>query len=146
MPKLSRLVAALLLALTAFLATEVLRSNLPESTPGKYLFQVNIALAMAIGWVFIGKRLGQSMRGSVGAGLTSAVILAFSSLLAFSIGRMWILSFRKTYRYPWDALQGMLKEFIDYSVFLQDIGLIFVLVVGSMVTGWIAELIDRRYP
>ena len=61
-------------------------------------------------------------------------------------GKVWKLSFRKVYRDPWDALNGVLDEFLDYGSLLLDVRVILVLVIGSALAGLVSEIVNRKLP
>lgn len=145
MPTSARLAAATFLMLVGAMATLIVASNLPEEVPARYLFAVNMGLAFVLGWVTIGKRVGNGIVPALNAGLTAGFLLVFWALLLHSFGRMWILSFRRAYKLPPDAIVGWFEEFAAYSVYLKDFSVIAVLVIGSALTGVIAEIVNRQY-
>lgn len=145
MPTSARLAAALFLLLVGAVATLIVASNLPDEVPAQYLFPVNLFLAFVIGWTTIGKRVGNGIVPALNAGLTAGFLLVFWVLLFHSLGRMWTLSFRRAYKYPPEAIIGWFEEFAGYAVYLQDFSVIATLVVGSALTGVIAEIVNRQY-
>lgn len=145
MPTSARLVAALCLVAVGALATMFVAENLPEQIPARYLYPVNLVLAFLLGWTTIGKRVGDGAVPSLNAGLTAGFLLVFWALFFHSLGRMWILSLRQAYKYPPEAILGWFEEFAGYAVYLQDFSVIAILVIGSALSGVIAELVNRVY-
>lgn len=146
MPTFGRLIAALTLALVAYLVTNEIRAILPDSIPARQLLPVSIVLALGLGWHTLGRRLGHGLTNAVTAGLTAGGVLTFWALFLFSGGKVWKLSFRKVYGDPWDALKGVLDEFLEYGSLLLDMRVILVLVIGSALAGLVSELVNRKLP
>jgi len=145
MPTAARLAAALGLSLTAFVASYFLRQILPDRMPAQFLYPVNVLIGFAVGWIVVGKRVGQNYAASISYSVTGGVVMVFWILLVHSAGRMWILSLRKAYKYPPDALNGMLDEFLNYAIYLTAPSIFLPLIVGSVLTGVIAENVGKRY-
>lgn len=145
MPTAARLAAALCLALTAYVATTFVRDLLSERVPGQFLFPVNVGLGLVVGWWLIGRRVGRGWVAAVNAGLTGGVVLTFWVLFAHAAGRMWALSFRQVYKYPPDALKGLLDEFLTYAEFLLVPTVAASLVAGAVLSGLVAEAVNRRF-
>jgi len=146
MPTFGRLISALSLALVAYLAADQIRAVLPDSIPARLLLPVSVILALGLGWHTLGRRLGHGWTNSINAGLTAGGLLTFWALLLFSGGKVWKMSFRKVYRDPWDALNGVLDEFLDYGSLLLDVRVILVLVIGSALAGLVSEIVNRKLP
>jgi hypothetical protein len=145
MPTAARLAAALCLALTAFVASTFVRDLLSERVPGQFLFPVNVGLGLVVGWWVIGRRIGRGWVPAINAGLTGGVVLAFWVLFAHAAGRMWALSFRQVYKYPPDALKGLMDQFLTYAEFLMAPTVAGSLVLGAVLSGLVAEAVNKRF-
>lgn len=145
MPTASKLVAALLFGALAWFASDLVRPLLPEGTQDRLFSPLNAAVGALMGWTIMGARAGQSMRMSLGYGLTTAAITVFWCLLIWSGYLMIEASMRLRYNGPMDALQNMGAMMIDYARLMATPTVIGSLAVGALVFGWLTEQVARRY-
>ncbi len=145
MPTAAKLAAALCLALTALATTQNIIPLLPESQPLGRIYEINIGLALLVGWINVGNRVGRSMLHAVNNGVTGGFILVFWGLVVFSFLHMWEKSFGKTYDDPFEAAQGFFEAAVEYVGLLTDLKVLASLVIGSIITGIIAEIAGRNF-
>gem|GEM_PF-4739455 len=137
--------AALCMALTALATLSNIVPLIPESQAIGRLYEISLGLAVLVGWFPIGKRAGRGMLAALGNGLTGGVILVFWALVAFGFLRMWKLAFRKKYDDLLEAVSGFINEILTYAAYFQDLNVLASIVIGSLVTGLIAEFAARRF-
>ena len=145
MPTAAKLAAALCLALTALATTHNIIPLLPESQPLGRIYEITIGLAFLVGWINVGNRVGRNMLHAVNNGVTGGFILVFWGLVVFSFLHMWKKSFGKTYDDPFEALQGFFDAAVGYVGLLTDLNVLASLVIGSIITGIIAEIAGRNF-
>lgn len=145
MPTAAKIVAAVITALTMFLAAEAAKVGLPEGTQAGYFSPAAAAIGFLNGWMVLGALAGRGYGLSVGTGLRSAVMAVFWTLLAFSILEMIQLSIKKRYDGPIDAILGVFQIMVDYArlVILPDV--LVTLGVGGTLAGLFAEWARRRW-
>ena len=145
MPTASKLVAALLFAALAWFASDLVRSLLPEGTQDGLFAPLNAAVGFVMGWTIMGARAGQSMRMSLGYGLTTAAMTVFWCLLIWSGYIMVEASMNLRYNGPMHALQSMGLMMVDYARLMATPAIVGSLVIGALFFGWLTEQVARRY-
>lgn len=151
MPTASKMVAAVMIALTMFLAAEAAKAGLPEGRPAGYLSPIVAGIGFLCGWTILGTLTGNGYKASMGYkvsmgnGLRTAVTAVFWSLLAFALWEMLQLSMKMRYDGPLDALLGVLAIMVVYLklVILPDV--LVALGVGGTLSGLFAEWAGRRW-
>ncbi|SDJ20524.1 TrgA family protein [Lutimaribacter saemankumensis] len=141
----ARVVAALFLALTGWLASDVVMAQMEELQNFGNFPYVNTALGAAVGWVVIGSRTGRGMSNAIGIGITAGVTLAFWGLFLQSAREMFKMANRRIYDGPFEALVGMFNIGIDYITEVMTVEVMSVLLIGGIVTGILAESASRRW-
>ncbi len=146
MPTASRLVGAILFCFLAWFASDLVRPLFPEGTQDGLFAPLNAVVGAVMGWTIMGARAGQSMRTSLGYGLTTAAITVFWCLLIWSGYLMIEASMKLRYSGPGQALQSMGMMMVDYARLMATPTIVGSLVVGSLFFGWLTEQVARRYP
>ena len=80
MPDAARLVAALSLALIAFIVSGLIMPLMPEGTNFGWFTYVNIVLGILCGWIVMGRRAGRGTTAAINNGLTGVAALVFWGL------------------------------------------------------------------
>ncbi|MDG1736986.1 MAG: TrgA family protein [Paracoccaceae bacterium] len=145
MPTAARLAAALCLALTALATAHNIVPLLPEHLGTGRFYEISMGLALLVGWFPMGKRAGRGFTSAISNGITGGVILTFWGLVVFGFLRMWKLAFRKKYDDLVETFSGFVHEIITYAAYFQDLNVLASIVIGSLVTGIVAELAARRF-
>ena len=104
-----------------------------------------MGLALLVGWFPMGKRAGRGFVSAISNGLTGGVILVFWALITFGFLRMWKLAFRKKYDDLVEAFTGFVDEIVTYATYFLDLNVLASVVIGSLVTGIVAEFAARRF-
>lgn len=139
MPTMPRLIAALWFALLAWFTAELVKNHLPESMPVGRMSLFSAAIGFLVGWIFVGRRAGDTMRAAYGYGLTGAVLISAWGVGWFAVVEMLKRSWDGRYRGPMHALTGTVDLIKDYALFLANIDVIVVLVLGGLFGGWLVE-------
>jgi hypothetical protein len=145
MPTAAKMIAAVLTALTLFLAAEAARAGLPEGTPAGKLAPISAGIGFVTGWVVLGALTGRGYFSSMGLGIRTVLQAVFFVLLAFSLWEMLQLSMKLRYDGPMQALLGVFQIMTDYGrlILLPDV--LVALGVGGSLAGYGAEWAGRRW-
>jgi len=107
MPTAAKLVAALWFALLGWFAAEISKAHLPEGTQFGWYSYITGVIGFSVGWIFLGKRAGDTMRAAYGYGFTATILLLFWALFYFSGEEMMHRAWATRYKGPMQALTGM---------------------------------------
>lgn len=139
----ARLVAAILLAITGWLASQLIMPLMPEATAFGIFAYVNAALGAMVGWVVIGSRAGRGMSNAIGVGITAAVALIFWGLLVQSSREMFALANKRRYDGPIEAMVGVFEIGVEYLAIMATPTVIGALLVGGIVSAVLSERAAR---
>jgi hypothetical protein len=145
MPTAARLVAALVLAATGFLASEVVKTVIEEQMDYGWLSAVNAGLGLLCGWIVVGSRAGRGYSAAIGNGLTGGAALVFWALFVQAVYEMVQLSLRRWYDSPIEAIAAVFELMVEYGGYLLDVQMIAVLLSGALLSGLLAEYATRRW-
>jgi hypothetical protein len=145
MPTASRLVGAILFGFLAWFASDLVRPLLPDGTQDQLFSPLNAVVGLVMGWTIMGARAGQSMRTSLGYGLTTAAVIVFWCLLIWSGYLMVEASMKLRYNGPGHALQSMGLMMINHARMMATPTILGSLVVGGLFFGWLTEQVARRH-
>ncbi|MGH1353944.1 MAG: TrgA family protein [Thalassovita sp.] len=143
MPTAARLIAALVLAATAWLTSQAVKPYLPEGTDFGWFDYLNVALAVVIGWIVIGRRAGRGLSASVGNGITAAAVLAFWAIFLQAANEMLRLSLNRRYDGPTDAILDVFDMCLEFGTHLIHLDVIGPLLIGGILAGVLSELANR---
>lgn len=145
MPTAAKLIAALALAGVGFLAAGAVVPYLPEGTRPGYLWAIAAAAGVLIGWRMLGPDARGTLMTSVSAGLRCAAIMTLVVLFIVSFIEMIERSLQKLYDGPMHALQSLFGLMLDYGSLILNPNVAGVLLVGGMLSGWLAHWSARRW-
>ena len=145
MPTAAKMVAAVMTALTLFLAAEASRAGLPPGTPAGYYSPIVAGVGFATGWLVLGTLTGRGYGASVGFGLSTAVTAVFWALLLFSLWRMIELSMKLRYDGPTQAILDVFAIMVANGRLVLLPEVLVALGVGGVVVGLFAEFAGRRW-
>ena len=145
MPTAAKMVAAIILALTGFLAAQAVVPYLPEGQRIPWLYWVSIGVPIVCAWRTIGRLVGKSYWSAFNTGLYGLFVSGFFVLLCFAAGEMIKRSIRLRYDGPMDAIVAMFGIAIEYAALLLNPPVLITLLVGGAVAGLAAEWTNRRW-
>lgn len=145
MPTAARLVAALCLALIAFIVTGQVKELFPEGTYFGNFLIVNIALALVCGWTVMGKRAGRGITPGINNGLTGVGVLLIWAVLVQAANEMISLAMRNRYGGPFEAITDTFRIAADYGLKLVEPNIIATLLVGAVLAGLTTEFASRMW-
>jgi len=145
MPTTGKGVAAILMAILAWYASEMFRPLMPEGTNFGWFNEVNVGLGLLAGWIVIGSRLNYGYNNALSAGLTGVAAMVFWAVFLQSFNEMLRLALENRYDGPVEGVVAIFEIGIDFIFKMWHIPLVVLLVVGGMVIGLIAEWVARRW-
>lgn len=145
MPTAAKLIAALALAAVGFLAAGAVVPYLPEGTRAGYLWAIAMGSGVLIGWRVLGPDARGPLMSAVSAGLRSAAIMALVVLFIVSFIEMIQRSLQKLYDGPMHALQNVFALMLEYGELILNPNVAGVLLIGGMLSGWLAHWSARRW-
>ncbi|WP_135503127.1 TrgA family protein [Roseovarius aestuariivivens] len=145
MPTTGKGVAALLMAVLAWYASEMFRPLMPEGTNFGWFNEVNVALGLLSGWIVIGSRLGRGLSDGISAGLTGVAAMVFWAVFLQSSNEMLRLALERRYDGPVEGLVAVFEIAFDFVMKMAHVPLIALLVGGGIVIGIISEFVARRW-
>ncbi len=104
MPTAGRGVAAVLMAVLAWYASDMYRTLMPESTNFGRFNEVNVVIGLVSGWFVIGSRLRRGYPYATGTGLTCVARLVFWAILIQRCNEMLKLALNRRYEGPVEAV------------------------------------------
>lgn len=145
MPNAARLVAAVSLALLAFILSRLIMPLMPEGTGFGYFTHVNVFLGCLVGWIVVGKRAGRGTTSGINNGLTGVLALLFWGLFVQGVYEMMRQALRNRYDGPFEALLAIFEIAADYAMILITPAFIATLVIGGVLSGLATEFAWRRW-
>jgi hypothetical protein len=145
MPTAARLIAALVLAATAWFVSQTIKPHLPQGTIFGWFDYVNVALGVLCGWIVIGGRSGRGMSAAVGNGLTGVFMLVLWAIFLQASYLMLAQAMRRHYRGPLEALLDIFNIGVDYAKLLLNADVAAPLLVGGIAAGVLAEIGGRMW-
>ncbi|MEC7259847.1 MAG: TrgA family protein [Pseudomonadota bacterium] len=145
MPDAARLVAALGLAITAFIVSGQIMPLMPEGLDFGHFTYVNMAIGAVTGWVIMGKRAGRGITAAINNGITGVVALVFWGLFVQGCYEMFRRAMRNRYDGPFDAVMGIFEIGADYGITMFVPNIIVTLLVGGVLTGLATEYAWRTW-
>ena len=139
----SRVVAALFLAITGWVASRLIMPLMPESTSFGIFEYVNAALGAVVGWIVIGSRAGRGMSNAIGVGFTAGVVLTFWGLFLQASREMFALANRRRYDGPVEAIVGIFEIGIEYLAIMATPTVLGALALGGILSAVFAERAAR---
>ncbi|WP_328593223.1 TrgA family protein [Tritonibacter aquimaris] len=145
MPTATRMIAAILLAFLAFVVSGQVMPLLPEGTDFGYFTHVNMGLAIVVGWVYMGRRVGDGFVPALNNGLTGVALLVLFALFAQGAWEMFRMANRNFYDGPFEALGAIFEIALDFFFVIAVPKIWATLIVGGCMIGLVAENISKRW-
>lgn len=145
MPTAARLVAALCLAVVAFVLSGQIIPLLPESTYLGNFVPINVVLGALCGWFVMGKRAGRGITAGINNGLTGVFVLILWGLAVWASYEMFDLAMKNRYDNAFEAVIAIFQIAAEYGaiMFVSQIGITFV--VGAVISGLLTEFASRKW-
>lgn len=145
MPTISRLIAAVIFAATAFLAGEAYKLGMtPDVQYGQFSI-INVVIGLVCGWMVMGRLTGKGYKAAIGSGLRTSVTVTVWALLIFSIVLMVRKAFKKRYDSPMEAITDIFTLALEQGQLVFTPEVLSALVIGGVLGGIAAEWAKRRW-
>lgn len=146
MPTAPKLVAALWFALLAWFSAELVKAYLPEGTQFGLMSVIAGGFGGLTGWIFLGRRAGDTMKAALTYGFSASVILSFWSIFYFAFETMLHRSIDGRYKGAMHALVSMVDLGKDYAIIvLTAPDVMGALIIGGLFGGWLTEKAAERW-
>lgn len=145
MPTANNLVAALCLAFLGAVVAELVKPQMPEGYDFGYFTLVSAALGLAVGWKVMGPRAGRGGMMAINNGITGVLTLMVVGLLVFGGNEMLARALKRRYDEPIEAIQQIVELAMEFGLYLLDVRVIGVLVIGAVLSGFLTEAAYRRW-
>ncbi len=145
MPDASKLMAAVCLAILAFIVSGQIMPLMPESTDFGYFTWVNMAIGALVGWFVMGRRAGRGITSAVNNGLTGVASMVFWGIFVQAANEMVRLAMRNRYDNAFEALIAIFEIGAEYGLILIDFTVIATLIVGAVLSGLATEYAWRTW-
>jgi len=145
MPTAAKLFAALAFTLVGFFTAEVIKPHMPPDTQFGAFSEISALIGLVAGWRFLGPEAGHGMMKTANAGLKAGLVMVLLGLVIFSVEEMLVLSFRRTYHGPMEAIVGAVKLAVDFILMMFKPDVLAVVLGGSMLAGCLCEWAARRW-
>jgi hypothetical protein len=145
MPTAARLVAAILLALLAYVLSELVRPLMPEGTPfGSFNF-INAFIGLCVGWVVMGPRAGRGTVPGINNGLTGTAVLFVWALGFHAATEMFRQAMRNRYDGPIEAVTAIFLIASEFGVKIAVPSVLLSALAGAIIVGIAVEFAARRW-
>lgn len=145
MPTIPKLVAAICLSITAYLASKMVMALLPPSTDFGIFVQLNMGIGFMTGWFYTGQLATTRIADALSYGLTGAAILTFLALFAQSAYEMTRLALRHRYDGPLEAVAAVFQIGVDFGADVFSTQVIITLAIGGLVSGVLTLWSSRHW-
>ncbi|ASM72260.1 MULTISPECIES: TrgA family protein [Roseobacteraceae] len=145
MPDAARLVAAICLAILAFVVSGQIVPLMPESTDFGYFLYVNIILGALVGWFVMGSRAGRGVTPAINNGLTGVMVFVLWGLFIQAVNEMIRLAMRNRFDGPLEAIVATFEIGAKFGLILLVPVVIATLIVGAVLAGLATEVAWRKW-
>ena len=145
MPTGARLMAAISLAVLAFILSGMVVPLMPESTDFGYFLPLNILLGLVVGWRVMGKRAGRGIVAAINNGLAGVFVLMLWAIFLQAANEMVRLALRNRYDDPFEAIVAVFQIGAEFGVMIATLPIGVALVVGAVIAGLLTEFAYNRW-
>ena len=144
-PTAAKVVAGVLMALVAIIASEQIKPLMPDGTDFGIFTQLNAFLGFLVGWRVIGRRTGKGFVNAINLGFTAGAVLVMWGLFIQGCYEMFQRSMERRYDGAFEAVAAIFELMIEFAAYMADQALLTTLVAGSIFAGIAAEFAERRW-
>ena len=145
MPTGARLMAAISLAVLAFILSGMVVPLMPESTDFGYFLPLNIVLGLLVGWSVMGRRAGRGITAAINNGLAGVFVLMLWAIFLQAVNEMVRLALRNRYDDPFGAIVAVFQIGAEFGVMIATVPMAVALVVGAVISGLLTEFAYNRW-
>ncbi|WP_299374827.1 TrgA family protein [uncultured Tateyamaria sp.] len=145
MPNAAKLVAAVGLAILAFIVSGMIPPLFDEGTNFGWFTQVNVVVGFLTGWLVVGSRAGRGIVSAINVGLTGPVVMVFWALFIQSCNEMVRIAMKNRYDGAFEALVAVFEIGAEWALLMATIPIWATLLVGGVITGLLTEYAWRTW-
>ncbi|UOA31884.1 hypothetical protein DSM110093_01662 [Sulfitobacter sp. DSM 110093] len=145
MPTGARLMAAISLAVLAFVLSGMVVPLMPESTDFGYFLPLNVVLGLLVGWRVMGRRAGRGTAAAINNGLAGVFVLMLWAVFLQAANEMVRLALRNRYDDPFEAIVAIFHIGAEFGVMIATVPMGVALVIGAVITGLLTEFAHNRW-
>jgi hypothetical protein len=144
-PTAVKLFSAVLFAVIGALAAAFIGINPPEGFYDFWVTEISAALGLVIGWKMMSSLVGYSFVRSMASGLQTGIVLWIVALITFGALRALQLSMRGRYDTVIEVFVGAGKEALKFGAMSFQPTVFYIVLGGSILAGFIAEIVYRQW-
>jgi len=145
MPTMGRLTGAVMFGALAWYVTLLIVPLFPEGTNLGLFQEVNTFFGLLAGWLVAGPRAGTGFIASISYGLTTLASMLVMALFFNSSVVMLENSLRRRYDGPGEAVTDVFEMFVAHGMMLLTPEIVGTLLIGSVIGGFVTEIMGRRF-
>lgn len=145
MPTAARLTAAIILAVLAYMLSQLVKPLLPEGTNFGYFDVINVILGLAAGWFVMGPRAGRGVTHGINNGLAGVFVLLLWGVFVQACYEMFDLAMRNRYKGAFDALTAIVEIGAEYAAMIATPDIVMTSLIGALVAGLVTEFSANRW-
>lgn len=145
MPTAARLVAGVLLAILAWILSDLIRPLMPEGTDFGWFNYVNALLGLFVGWFVMGSRAGRGIVPGINNGVTGVAVLFIYALGVHSCYEMFRLALRNRYDSPMEAITAIFLIASEFGLMIATAPVIITAAIGAVVVGLATDSAAKRW-
>lgn len=145
MPDAAKLVAAIGMAVLAFLMSGQVMGLYPEDMNFGWFVLVNVCIGVLVGWFVLGTRVGHGAVSAINMGLTSTAVFVLWALFVQGANEMVRLAMRNRYDGVFEALTEIFTIGVEYALFMSTIQIWGTAIVGGVIVGLLTEYAWRTW-
>lgn len=145
MPNAAKLVAALGLAVLAFIVSGMIMPLFEEDTNFGWFTYVNIVVGAITGWMVIGSRAGRGITSAINVGLTGPIVMVFWALFVQSCNEMVRIAMKNRYDGAFEALLAIFQIGSEWAILMSTVPIWATLFIGGVITGVLTEYAWRTW-
>jgi len=145
MPTGARLMAAISLAVLAFILSGMVVPLMPESTDFGYFLPLNIVLGLLVGWFVMGRRAGRGITAAINNGLAGVFVLVLWAIFLQAANEMVRRAMRNRYDDPFEAIVAIFQIGAEFGLMIATVPMAVALVVGAVISGLLTEFAYNRW-
>ena len=144
MPTAARLVAAICLAIVAYIVSGMVMPLMPESTDFGNFVPVNVVLGLLAGWFILGPRAGRGTTAGINNGLTGIFVLMLWGIGVQACNEMFRLAMRNRYDGAMESIIAIFQIGAEFALIIATVPIGLVLLVSSVAVGLLMVATHRR--
>ncbi|AXI42530.1 TrgA family protein [Sulfitobacter sp. SK011] len=145
MPTAARLVAAICLAIVAFIVSGMVMPLMPESTDFGYFVPLNIIIGLLAGWIVMGRRVGRGTTAAINNGLTGVFVMMLWGIGVQACNEMVRLAMKNRYDNAMEAIVAIFQIGAEFGQMIATVPIGLFLLVGAVVSGLVTEYAGNRW-